>query len=662
MGPILALMALSTVAPTAASRAAPASSAATPSQSGAKTPQQLFDAATTAITAGRWQEALDAVRALKARPPLMRDAQVAEAVLVREARALLQLGHLDEADAAAREAAGMRPDQQAFQPDRLEARILLAALARRRFDYPTARGEAEKALAIAATPDDQFNVLVELTRITMFDPGAEPIAYADRMVAVAGATGASKKLMDEVHTLHARALIVHDDVKPGYVELQKVLAGRGGLTQKISLSDAILRADLAMAALLSRDQESARKYLANTGAGRIGDGAFAAAVQMVVPPCGGQSGIRPDDFAVVEFGIGEDGSVTYAIPVYASRLGSIAPEFAQAVSNWSWRPEEAAKIPAFYRAASRVELRCSTAAERPPLTIALQGAMTDWLRGQGVTDVETTQSDAARAAPLKTELARREEQGETVGLIPVLLALGSSPVLPFGDRLGWLTRAEGIATAKNAPFRARAFLRIMVLTSESGYEDRRQNRVLRDLLAQPDFAADAEVAGTIKLMVALPSHGHSPVPDAAALLQAVADDPKLLPTNPLKVGALIRLASLQYDKGDAQTAQATYKRSGLSAQQCSLVDAQPLLKSSNASSSDYPAAALNWGFEGWVRTEFDIGQDGHTIHQRAVIAYPPFVFRDAAIGIAKGMQFRLTYRPEGGIGCGGASRMVRFSM
>lgn len=72
--------------------------------------------------------------------------------------------------------------------------------------------------------------------------------------------------------------------------------------------------------------------------------------------------------------------------------------------------------------------------------------------------------------------------------------------------------------------------------------------------------------------------------------------------------------------------------------------------------------AQNMGFEGWVRTEFDIQADGRTAGQRAVISYPPFVFEDAATSIAKGMRYEATYRPSGGAACSGQQYKFVFQL
>jgi len=130
----------------------------------------------------------------------------------------------------------------------------------------------------------------------------------------------------------------------------------------------------------------------------------------------------------------------------------------------------------------------------------------------------------------------------------------------------------------------------------------------------------------------------------------------------LRSGANVRLASLLARSGDLSAARAAFDRSGISAQQCSLVDAQPIATRLGGSSTDFPRDALRWGFEGWVRLEFDVAADGHLVGQRAIVTYPPAVFAPAAIDTSKNWRYRPTFRPEGGTGCGGAQQTMRFTI
>jgi outer membrane biosynthesis protein TonB len=84
------------------------------------------------------------------------------------------------------------------------------------------------------------------------------------------------------------------------------------------------------------------------------------------------------------------------------------------------------------------------------------------------------------------------------------------------------------------------------------------------------------------------------------------------------------------------------------------------MKSSGASSSDFPTEALRYGFEGWVDLEFDINTNGTTAHARPIIAYPPFVFVSAATGMARNIRYQASYRPSEKFACSAHQQTINF--
>ena len=147
-----------------------------------------------------------------------------------------------------------------------------------------------------------------------------------------------------------------------------------------------------------------------------------------------------------------------------------------------------------------------------------------------------------------------------------------------------------------------------------------------------------------------------------AHLQTVAGDTRLAANDSLKVGALIRLASLEQQAGKAELARAAFAQSGLSADQCALLDKTPKLLSAGNHSSAFPMEAARWGFEGWVQTEYDILASGSTRSVRAILSYPPFVFSSAGEKVFNTARFEKTFRPDGALGCGAQPGRVRFEM
>lgn len=192
--------------------------------------------------------------------------------------------------------------------------------------------------------------------------------------------------------------------------MQRPLPIWGGLTHRTSLDDVAARSDTAIVAVLAGDDADAKRYLAYTGAGRVPKEGFGYGASMRPPPCEGGEGLRPDDVGVVEFSIDPDGNVIGAQPIYASRQGGGALTFAKAVSDWYWSPEDLKSIPPFYRTLTRLELRCSTASERPAISSLLGEAVVEWAAKTGMVDVDfPDMPEAQRSRALKAELAAREE-------------------------------------------------------------------------------------------------------------------------------------------------------------------------------------------------------------------------------------------------------------
>ena len=178
-------------------------------------------------------------------------------------------------------------------------------------------------------------------------------------------------------------------------------------------------------------------------------------------------------------------------------------------------------------------------------------------------------------------------------------------------------------------------------------------------LRAADYQADADARATFALL-AYDDLRPREKAGSQALLNAVIDDGALPANDPLRVAALVRRASLQATGGNLEAARADYAATGLSAQQCSIVDAKPSLRSAPVSSADYPTDMVSVGVEGWTRVQFDIAADGTTRNQRAVITYPPMIFGTNGTKIVTRAKYEQSYRPDGGLGCGGNMQGVTF--
>jgi tetratricopeptide (TPR) repeat protein len=617
--------------------------------------QARFEQASAALVAGKWDEALAGFQAIDGIAKI--SPRTRSIVLMREGMALFSLRRNEEARDSLRRGLDLAPVGDAtFKDDRIDATLTLGGLERNAFDYPSARRHFEEAIALADDPATKLRALIPAAGVTMFNDNSTARGLIDQAVALAGTTKITPQEDAAIHDMRGRVLLNQGDAAGALVELQIALKDLGGLTSKTDLNDVAVRSDLALAALKAKRQDQAREYLAMTGEGRLPDGPFAAPADTDVPACGGE--LKPDDVAVVEFGIGDEGDVLFARPVYASRQGPMAVEFARAVSGWSWRPAEVKTIPPFYRALTRVELRCSTAAERPQDLKLLQPAFDRWAADNHATTPEP--KGPREVAALRAGLDRKDRRPPE--RIVDLYRLAMAPVTDPEEGRDLLDQAASIAEQDQAPPAVLALIRIaaLALNQSSGRESAAGVRNgLRALLAKPEIAADAQASDVIRLMVAAPSRG-GPPSDAADLLTMVANDKRLEPRDPLRVGALVRLSAVQVQHGDLAAARATYERTGLSAQQCSLVDAKPAMRRVGVDSNDYPREALAWGIGGWTRVEFDVLADGRTVNRRAIMSYPPFVFSESTVAAMEGARYTQTYRPDGAIGCSGASERFRY--
>ena len=628
-----------------------AQAAALTTAAAAPTLQQQFEQASAALASHQWEAALAGFRAIDARPDTSR--RTRGIVTLREGRALFQLGRSDAAETL-RHGLDLAPSNDpTFADDRADALLSLGAIERGNFDFAAARREFDAARAATDDPALQLSALMSLAEVSMFDTDGAALGYADDMLKFIAAHKVSAVIDGQVHDLRGRVLLNRGNRAGAIADLNIALKDFGGLTSKSDINDVRVRSDLALAYLLDNKQEKAQEFLGMTGAGRVPDDAMLSKpADGNLPACGAD--IKPDDVAVVEFTLGDNGAVQNVIPIYASRPGGVAVEFARAVYDWSWDPKKIKDVPLFYRAAVRVELRCTTASDRPSPVKLLADEVGAWLHLPTAETAPGGESEVHKAERLKAELARHANAPEDVSMLPILLGLAESSTTTFKESHDLYARADRIAAAAQAPAAVRTYLAIRIAAPES-YRRRDMEAyvaALASLLQTPAVAADARSAATLRLIVAQQKAYREPAV-AATTLEEIIGDARLDTHDPLRVGALLQLASIKARQKDLQSARHYYDLTGLTAQQCALVDAQPIRVKGEASESDYPIEARMWGLSGWAKTEFDVKADGSTEHVRTVAAYPPFVFGKPIEHVAERMKFTQSFRPDGGLGCGG---------
>ena len=629
-------------------------------QAPATTVQQDFDSAAALDTKGDKVAALAAWEKLEARTkPGSRSRGVA---LIRKSAALFKLDRSDDAVIAARGGLALLPaTDPTLAEDRWRAYYNLGSIAQNALDYAGA-GEAYASAETAAdTPAMKAGAMLALAETRTFTDPASADATLARVDALVKSVQTDARLKAMVARRHAILLLNRGAYEQARLYAVEAVKQLGGLTSQTDSNDVSARSDAAIASLLAGKPDKAREYMAMTGAGRLTKGEFDPAVQMDVPPCGGEADLRPADMAVVEFTIGDDGVVRNVSPIYAAGGGAVALEFARAVRDWSWTPEQAKSLPAFFRYNVRVEMRCSTEFERPSITKFLDADMATWLQTKGLAlPTKERGADAIAVVRQRAALAEAEAKSGPNGLatLPPLYQLVNNAVVGREETNVFARRALAIAEAQGAPPSARLPLEISVRETASAdtWRAGSYTRAMTPLLTMPAYANDPKAHAAILLLIAEATRsGTRRLP----LLQEVADDKRLVANDPLRVGALIRLASLQQQAGDTAAARTTFDRSGLAANQCAILDAPPRFLSAGGV---FPNEAMAWGFEGWTKTQFDVDADGRVLNQRAVLSYPPFVFTKAGVQTVAGARWSKTFRPDGGVGCGGLSQNVRFKL
>jgi tetratricopeptide (TPR) repeat protein len=631
------------------------SPATAPPAGGTSTVQALFEQASTAANAGNYRGAVDLYTVLEGRTKSARSLAI---IRLRKGLALIELGERDQAAALLDQALPVLPTTDAtLIEDRAAGLRGLARIAFTDFDYEKAQRLYAQASAMSTDPAGRIVALTgEAQATTFIDPGValEKAGEAGRLAAT------NKELLrqtvSQVASARGRALLNLGR----FAEAEKAFAAgvkaEGGLSLKVDYDDLVARSDASIAAMLAGHRDEARNYLVYTGAGRMEKQDFTIGADMALPICG-EEDIRPDDVAVVEFGIGDDGAVNYARPIYGSRQGGMALVFAQAVSQWSWRPEDVANISPLMRFVTRLELRCSTSEGGPSLLNSLRQAFDDWLEKEGlppfITASQSGQSQRQADALAAIQHIRAAQGDGAPALIPPLASLLASPLASEEERAEYRPLLRSLVQRTNAPSLPRLFLD--VLTAD---ESRRKSGSLSAVSETP-YLGDPSALAMLRL---LRYDDLSPrqKPRNRILLDRIIADPGLAPDHPMRIAALTRRASSLAAEKDLEGARRDFLATGLTAQQCSVVDAKPSRTSAPTSSADYPTDMVRVGVEGWARIQFDIGADGRTSNQRAVITYPPMIFSANGQKIVGRARFEQSYRPDSGLGCGGSMTNVIF--
>lgn len=634
--------------------------AASTAQPAGQTTQQLFQAGSQALEAENYEEALRIFSALE--PRVAKNPRSTAIVQVRKGGALVGLGRRSEARQALVAGLASLPEgEPSLRVDRYLAETGLARIALTELDYAEALAHYGRARAAAQEPEEKLQAMIGQVETGMFVDPQAALPIADEAAALlAGMSKPAVSYAGRMSTVRGRLLMNLGRFDEAEKELAKAVAALGGLTLKVDYSDVVSRSDAAIAATLAGHKDKALEYLVYTGAGRLPKQDFSTGVDMVVPNCG-EGGVTPEDVAVVELGIANNGSVAFARPIYASRQGDMGLIFARQVAQWSWRPEQVKDIPLLFRLVTRLELRCSTNTPPPSLFSMAPAALMEWANNIGAKPFQPLASDAARQrVEAQEELDRRRKAAGPTSpdLAPVLAVLVMNKIVSQTDRLEMAGALRTIAAPRPMPGLARFYLDHLPV------ENRERSNSARIAMANTislNYRDDPQTYAVARL-----SYYDDLSPREknrnAAVLNELASDTRIMNSPMMRTAVLVRRATLRAKLDDLSGAQADFAATGLTDQQCSIVDARPQVKVKGFGGNDYPIAIIQRGVEGWTKVGFDIAANGRTLNQRAIVSYPPFIFGNAGQRIMRASLYEQSYRPEGGLGCSGSDQNIVFRM
>ena len=635
--------------------------------------QQQFDDGTAAIAAEDWQRAFDLYSALEknlaAKNPPSKSLAI---VQLRKAQMMYRLDNKAEAEPLITAAlAKVNLKDASLTTDLLDAFLTLAEANELRFDYSGSIARLQEALALNGTDLDKLAIYTRLIPIRIFVDAEAALTDSNAALAVlARNPEANKEWLGIIRNLRGRTLTNLGRLKEARADLKIAVSKLGGLgTSKINLLDAAARSDASIAAMRDNDPEQGRLLLAYTGSSQASEQGFRLGVGMEPPSCGGINGPKPDDVAVVEFSIRGDGQVGQSRPVFYSGDRVVALQFARAVSEWFWDAETLKKVNPFFRALTRLELRCTTTFQKSSATDLLIPAVNTWLLSAApqTANMPSTGNDQRGLDVLNATMVELAQKNgaDTIAMVEPLIRLSRHRLIPFKLATNYADRAYAIAKKASAPAPVLAFFAsnaasYLIDVSSIRARSSVQN-ALNAALAEPIISKDSAASAALRLSFFDSLDANARVKLGAEVLTPVTDDKRLLDNDPFKVGALTRLASVAVNSGNVEDARSLFAKTGLSAQQCALVDAKPVGTKGKITSSDYPTEAIQLGLGGWTVVEFDIAADGRTVNRRPLIAWPPFIFGDPAVkGIAT-FRFQQTYRPDGGLGCGGQRQRIAYA-
>jgi tetratricopeptide (TPR) repeat protein len=611
--------------------------------------QAVYDSAQAALDKDDWSAAAKGFGSLIPPNPGAVLSRSRAVIAGRLAKALVHLGRFDEARVMGERAVASLPPDDPELPDAL---LTTANAAQAGYDYPYAARLYQRAIAAA----DKANMLgVSINARAGFAESqatVDPLEVARVLDVVLSDTATASKLdkiqLSFMEDLRARAAMNAGDLEAAASWITRAVDESGGLTTtNVNLAQVAIRTDAAIIHSLRNNTELTRKYLAYTGAGHLPNIDWITTYNGELPVCG--SGVKPGETVVVQFSIADDGHVTVATPLYASRPGPMGAAFAQDVSQWQWDPSSLKGVDAFWRGSLVLQLGCQSRPSPDSLATPIRTSLSAWLRSKGVDTSDHPDSFVAADDPRLTM--------NSPAAIPALLGRMSS----HKDVAEIAQRLQAVLDGNNAPAAAYALM-IIRHASANAYG---RNTYAAQARARASFYEDVvpgfrtrhpdDPATALLLLdwgLALEDSGD--FEKAYPLLKAVtAMSVATVPADaPIRQVALLHLALAGEKIGDHDAAR-ILAASGISPDQCSLFDIHPVLESMKR--AQFPEEAERWHFEGYAGVGYDVDGDGRPANVHTITAYPPFIFTAASEKSVRTFRYDAPKIGDKPVGCSGES-------
>jgi hypothetical protein len=451
--------------------------------------------------------------------------------------------------------------------------------------------------------------------------------------------------------MKARFALTKGDKQAASKMVRSALQLAGGLSERTSLLDRSVRQDAALVAWSSGNTDDVYKYTYASGSGLLGynqknlsSDAMRSSFTGAMPRCDSESGIGKEDTVVVEFALSKAGLPIYVRPIYSSAGTSAIVPFLKIVQDWRIKGE-IDKLDQFWRSNYRVSMRCQLAADNRPSALVVpasaQRLITAALSRAGLVELPPEeQRKPSGLRQLQAAILRREAENAPLEEIAPLYFLMENAV-----RLD--PQAMARAAFDKAIDEKSSLLPLLLYRAGTKTHDITE---LRALMARAERLKQRDVLYWLRAVSALNLERNKNRSEARTLYEKLAAE-DISPNSPYRLLALLHLAAMAKKKDPAK-ADAFFKATSLSAEQCALFDVNPIVKSMRRATN---FKQFNGAYvRGWVHIEMDIDAEGKSQNVRTVAAYPPFMLEKYAFELSSSLRFEPIFRGNGE-GCKGYS-------